>query len=84
MVPVIKEASAEASHKIALAISSGAPARCMGTDGATRAIRPGSPPFACISVLIIPGRTALTRMPSLMISFARPSVKVSMAPLVAA
>jgi len=44
----------------------------------------GTAPLAWISVVTIPGRTALTRMPSAATSRARPSVKVSMAALLAA
>ena len=40
------------------------PARFMGSDGAICATRSGSPPEAWMSVSMMPGRTALTRMPS--------------------
>lgn len=46
--------------------------------------RPGLPPLAWISVSISPGRTAFTRMPSGPTSFARPMVRVSIAPFDAA
>jgi len=46
--------------------------------------RSGVPLLAWISVSIMPGRTALTRIPSLATSRARPIVKVSTAPLEAA
>lgn len=49
-VPVTKEASALASHKIARATSSGWPPRPMGIESLTRSTRAGSPPLACISV----------------------------------
>jgi hypothetical protein len=42
------------------------------------------PDDAWISVSMMPGRTALTRMPSAATSRARPSVKVSIAALLAA
>lgn len=44
----------------------------------------GLPPLAWISVAINPGLTALTRMPSVATSRAKPIVMVSIAPLVAA
>ena len=66
------------------AISSGEPERAMGTVGTMRATRPGSPEAACMSVSIIPGSTALTRMPSRATSLASPIVSVLMAALEAA
>ena len=56
----------------------------MGTNALTRSTRSGSPPLACMSVWMNPGRTALTRMPSAATSWARPIVSVSTAPLEAA
>jgi hypothetical protein len=56
----------------------------MGSDGAICATRSGSPPEAWMSVSMMPGRTAFTRMPSDASSSARPTVKVSIAPLAAA
>ena len=48
--PVTYEASAESSHRIAAATSSGCPPRCIGTIDFTRSTPAGSPPFACNSV----------------------------------
>ena len=48
--PVVYEASAESSHRMAWATSSGLPPRCIGTSDLSRSTRPGSPPLACISV----------------------------------
>ena len=69
---------------IASATSAAEPLRCIGTSGAICAARSGWPPEAWMSVAMMPGRTALTRMPSAATSRARPSVKTSIAPLLAA
>ena len=44
--PVVYEASAESSHRMACATSSGRPPRPMGTCDFTRSTRSGSPPLA--------------------------------------
>ena len=69
---------------MACATSSDVPPRCMGTKCAKSRTRLGKPPEAWMSVSIKPGRTALTRMPSLATSLAKPIVKASMALLAAA
>ena len=51
---------------------------------AARVVRPASPALAWISVSIMPGLTALTRMPRPPSSREAPMVKLSMAPLEAA
>ena len=84
IAPVTYEASSESSHRIATATSSGFPPRFMGTRALSRSTRSGSPPLACRSVWISPGRTPLTRIPSSATSFASPTVNVSTAPLLAA
>ena len=83
-VPVLYDDSGESSQRIAWATSSGWPPRFIGTAFFTRSTRPGSPPEAWISVLITPGRTEFTRMPSSATYFASPMVSASIAPLEAA
>ena len=79
--PVVNDASPDSSHRMARATSSGSPPRFIGTCSFTRLTRSDSPPLACISVWMKPGRTAFTRMPSSATSRASPMVSVSMAPL---
>src|SRR5690606_33751382 len=74
VVPVVYEASSDSSQRIARATSSAVPARGIGRLEAMRAARSGSPPEAWISVSMMPGRTALTRMPSPASSSASPTV----------
>jgi hypothetical protein len=57
--------------------------RCIGTDCTTASSRPARPPLAWISVSMAPGRTTLTRMPSVPTSRARPFVRLSIAALLA-
>ena len=76
--------SSPSSQTIAAATSSARPGRPTGIVAASRAARSGWPPLAWISVSTMPGRTALTRIPSVATSRASPSVKVSTAPLLAA
>ena len=83
-VPVAYDASSDSSQMIAFATSSGCPPRFIGRDSFMRSTRPGSPPSACISVYINPGRTALTRIPSSATSLDKPIVRVSIAPFDAA
>lgn len=83
-VPVQYDAAGDSSHRIASATSPGSLPRCIGIDGASLAIRSGSPPLAWMPVCTKPGRTAFTRMPCAATSVARPRVNVSIAPLLAA
>ena len=62
--PVVYEAASLSSQMIAWATSSAVPARPTGMSGASRAARSGTPVLAWMSVSITPGRTALTRTPS--------------------
>src|SRR5581483_8306360 len=84
IAPSTYDDAAESSHSTASAISSGSPARCSGA--VLPIVRAASiPPWiSWMSVRIGPGRTALTRIPSAPTSRARPLVKLSTAPLLAA
>ena len=68
---------------VVAATSSAVPKRCIGIVLRIVSSWPGGR-VAWISVSMMPGRTAFTRMPSPATSFARPIVIVSIAPLVAA
>jgi hypothetical protein len=67
IAPVMKDASSEARNKIAFATSLGSPSLPIGCAAFTASrysIPPGSSGSRCTrSVLIVPGATALTRMP---------------------
>jgi len=85
MLPVTKLAAGDMSHAAVSAISSGAPTRRSGVMAAIRCCVAGSARSGCvISVAIMPGAMALTRMPSRPTSFASPRVKLSIAPFDAA
>src|SRR5947209_10996331 len=78
--PVTYDAASERRNTTASATSAAVPARAIGVVGAKRSMRPGG----WISVAMMPGATALTRMPSPASSRARPSVMDSIAPFDAA
>ena len=84
-LPVTKRAAGEISHAAASAISSGTPTRRKGVIASMRSRKPGWAIWSRVkSVAVKPGATALTRTPSGPTSVARPLVKLSTAPLVAA
>src|SRR5690606_9805775 len=71
VVPVMYEASSELRKSIAAATSAAVPSRPPTVSWSTRQARCISSPMAAvIGVLMNPGATALTRMPSRMSSFA--------------
>ncbi len=83
--PEMNEASSESSQRIGRAISSGSAQRFIAMVAAVRARRSGSRRTASVmSVMVMPGRSTLTRMPSRPTSRAKPIVKLSIAPLLAA
>ena len=83
--PEMNEASSDSSQRIGRAISSGSAQRLIAIVSAIRARSPASWRTASVmSVSVMPGRSALTRMPSRATSLASPIVKLSIAPLEAA
>ncbi len=81
---MVYEASGPSRWAIAPATSSGSPARPSGIRPAAVSGRSGTPERAWMVVRMMPGATALTRMPRGASSFASPTVRVSVAALTAA
>src|SRR3954452_22612738 len=79
-VPVVNEASGEASHSTAAAISPGAPGRPSGLR-ATAAWYSGVTGLTALSTVTNPGETALTRTPAEASSTAHALVSISKAAL---
>lgn len=78
--PVTNEASSDASHTTARAISTGSAPRCIGVSSICSCFHPGimAASRSAIAVSVNPGATALTRMPKRACSFAATRVSPMM------